>query len=139
MMTAPFLDALRATAEACEAAETAFRRDSQARLEALTLARVTAYRRYNLLKGMAEAAAAAEPEAAADAAADFALRETGWSEADAVYPEVREHLSAVAGALPEDTAVVAFARFETWYTERFGSAFLDLLARDPAFLPVTDF
>lgn len=138
-MAAPFLDALRATAAACEAAETVFRRDSQARLQALTASRIAAYRRYHLLRGMAEAAAAAAPETAAAAAADFALAETGWSEADAAYAEVGEHLAAAAAALPADAAVAAFAAFEAWYRDRFGSAFLDLLARDPAFLPVVDF
>jgi hypothetical protein len=84
-MSEAFLDTLRAAAEACEAAEAEFRRASQARLAALTAARIEAYRRYHLLRGMAEAAAAA-PETA-DAAADFALAETGWSEADIAYPE----------------------------------------------------
>lgn len=144
-MSTPFLDTLREAAEASERQETAFRRDSERRLEALVRARAIAYRRYNLLKAMAQAAAACERhEDAAAAALDLALAETGWSEDDAAYREVRGELAATAAAIaaapPADEAVLAaFARFEAWYRERFAGAFLDLLERERAFLPVVDF
>ncbi len=146
-MTADFLDALLRAAEACEKEEEAVRRESEARLEALTKARVAAYRRYHLLRGMAEAiatAAPAEAGAGVTAALDFAFAETGWNEEDGLYSEVRGELTAVAKALaahpPEEkAAILAFARFESWYKERLASDFLDLLERERAFLPVVDF
>jgi hypothetical protein len=144
-MSTPFLDTLREAAEASEQEEAAFRRDSEQRLEALVEARVAAYRRYNLLKGMAEAAAACEaPEDREAAALDVALAEVGWSEDDAAYGEVRGELAATAAAIaaapPAGEAVLqAFARFEAWHRERFGGGFLDLLERERAFLPVVDF
>ena len=142
-MTAAFLDRLRATAEACEREEEGFRRDSRKQLEARVVARVAAYRRYHLLKGMVEiAAGCSTPEEASAAQLDFALGETGWSEADTTYDDVRERLAEVAAATAapgEDAAVLAFTRFEAWYRNRFGSEFLDLLERDRAFLPVVDF
>lgn len=140
-MSTDFLDTLRAAAEASEREEAAFRRDSERRLQALAAARVAAYRRYHLLRGMAEAAAAGEtPEESEAAALDFALAETGWSEEDAAYGEVRGALAATAAALPQgEAAPAAFARFEAWYKERFGIDFLDLLERERAFLPVVDF
>jgi hypothetical protein len=144
-MSISFLDALREAAEASEREETAFRRDSEQRLAAFVQTRVAAYRRYNLLKGMAEAAAACDaPEEREAAALDAALAETGWSEDDAAYGEVRGELAATAAAIaaapPMDEAVLqAFTRFEAWYGERFSGAFLDLLERERAFLPVVDF
>jgi hypothetical protein len=144
-MSASFLDILLAAAEICGRKEESFRRESQARLEMLSAARVAAYRRYHLLKGMAEGAAAcSSAEEGSAAALDFVLTETGWSEDDLAYSEVREQLGAVAHAVaakpPEgDAAIRAFEVFEAWYRERFASDFLDLLERDRAFLPVVDF
>ncbi|HEV2301291.1 MAG TPA: hypothetical protein VGR91_06945 [Stellaceae bacterium] len=144
-MSTLFLDALHTAAEAREREEEAFRRDSERRLAALVAARVAAYRRYNLLKGMAEAAAAdAEADGKAAAALDFALAETGWGEENAAYGEVRGELAATAAAIaappPQGEAVLgAFAGFEAWYEARFAGAFLDLLERERAFLPAVDF
>lgn len=158
-MCAEYLDELRAIAETREREEDAFRRESEERLKTLAAARIAAYRRYHLLKGMAEAAqACATSEGVVPAELDFVLAETGWSEADAGYAEVRERLteaaSAVEAALKAQasaaasgeagprgaaTPIDAFQRFEAWYRERFGSEFLDLLNRERAFLPVVDF
>jgi hypothetical protein len=144
-MNAAALERLKREAEAREREEEAFRRESRARLEALTAARVAAYRRYHILKGMAGAAASsAAAEEGTAAALDFALAEAGWREDDRAYGEVREKLAPVAEAVAspsqeEDGAIGAFAAFEAWYRERFESGFLDLLERDPGFLPVVDF
>ena len=153
-MSAVLLKRLQETAEACERDEAAFRRHSAQRLQALTALRIAAYRRCHLLYGMAGAAAGCEAaEEATAAALEFALAETGWSEDDAVYGEVREQLGETAAALQmahaaegtadedreADGAVRAMLRFEAWYRERFGSAFLDLLEAERGFLPVVDF
>jgi hypothetical protein len=151
-MSAALLARLRETAEACEQSEAAFRRDSETRLRALTAQRVAAYRRWHLLQGMAAAAAGCETAADAEAAAlDFALAETGWSEDDACYAEVRARLGATAAALEAaraggasaeavvDAVLAAMRDFEAWYRERLGNAFLDRLEAERGFLPVVDF
>jgi multidrug efflux pump subunit AcrA (membrane-fusion protein) len=153
-MSALLVTRLHAAAEICERDEKAFRRDSERRLQGLTQLRIAAYRRYYLLKGMAATAASREvPAEAASAALEFALAETGWSEDDASYGEVSERLAETAAALQAaraaegtadeeslaDVAVRAMSRFEAWYRDRFGNAFLDLLETERGFLPVVDF
>jgi hypothetical protein len=153
-MSAALFDRLRETAETCERDEAAFRRDSETRLQALTALRVAAYRRWHLLRGMAVAAASCEQAAdAAAAALDVALAETGWSEDDACYGEVRERLGETAAALAAaraaagtmgeeraaDAVLAAMRDFEAWYRERFDNAFLDRLETERGFLPVVDF
>ena len=153
-MSAALFERLRGTAEACERDEAAFRRDSENRLQALTALRVAAYRRWHLLKGMAAAAASCEQAAGATAPAlEFALAETGWSESDAWYGEVRARLGETAAALEAaragagttdearaaDAALAAMRDFEAWYCERFANAFLDRLEAERGFLPVVDF
>ena len=144
---------LLTAAEACQRDEDAFRRESQKQLEALTALRIAAYRRHHLLKGMAAAVACEKVEEAIAAAIDFSLAETGWTEADAAFDEVRERLAETATAVQvacaanneaaevrqANLAIAAMMRFEAWYSDRFSSAFLDLLEAERAVLPVTDF
>jgi hypothetical protein len=87
------------------------------------------------------------------AALEFGLAETGWSEDDACYDEVRARLGETAAALPAaraaagtaeegraaGAALAAMLRFEAWYRQRFGNAFLDRLEAERGFLPVVDF
>jgi hypothetical protein len=153
-VSAALVARLRETAETRERDEAAFRRDSEARLQALTALRVAAYRRWHLLQGMAAAAAGCEAaDEAAAAALEFALAETGWSEDDACYGEVRGRLVATAAALEAaraaasaadeaaaaDAVLAAMRDFEAWYRERFDNAFLDRLEAERGFLPVVDF
>lgn len=156
MMLPDFLDQLRTAAEEMERQESGYRRESRLRLEGLEIERTRAYRRYNLLKDMAAAAAehAAPPEGI-EAQLAVAAAEAGWSEARAGYAEVRERLSPVAALVHErlhppaaaGTAISAasdipgaLAGFEAWYRVRFGQEFLDLLGRpSPSFQPLVDF
>jgi hypothetical protein len=156
-MTPPdFLDQLRASAEAKERVESEYRQESRRRLESLDRERTHAYRRYNLVKDMAAAAAEhAELPAAVEAQLAVATAESGWSEARSGYAELRERLTAVAvlihrgthPAAEEETAEPpagdvpgALAGFEAWHRERFGQDFLDLLGRPaPSFQPLVDF
>jgi len=156
-MRAPdFLDQLRAAAEEKERREADYRRESRRLLEGLEVERTRAYRRYNLLKDMAEAAAGhTEPQAAIEAQLAVAIAESGWSETRSGYAELRERLSPVAALVHEhlhppaadDAAASAIsdvpdavALFEVWYRERFGQHFLDLLGRPPpSFQPLVDF
>jgi multidrug efflux pump subunit AcrA (membrane-fusion protein) len=150
-MSALLVTRLHAAAETCERDEKVFRRDSERRLQELTQLRIAAYRR--LLKGMAAAAGREATAEAAAAALEFALAETGWSEDDTAYGEVSERLAETVAALQAaraaegtadeeslaDVVVRAMSRFEVWYRERFGNAFLDLLETERGFLPVVDF
>jgi hypothetical protein len=155
-MPPDFLDQLRTTAEEIERQESAYRRESRLRLESLGTERTRAYRRYNLLKDMAAAAADhAEARAGIEAQLAVASGEAGWSEARAGYAELRERLSPVAALIharlhPPETAESATAPasdipaalvgFEVWYREHFGQEFLDLLGRpSPSFQPLVDF
>jgi hypothetical protein len=155
-MTPAFLEQLRCVAEAKEQEESDYRRDSRRHLDALAAERTRAYRRYNLLKDMAAAAAQhAELPAGVDAQLGVAAAESGWSEARTGFADVRERLGPVAsvihaeihpptaeaGEVPVDADVAeAFAAFEAWYRERFGQDFLDLLGREaPSFQPLVDF
>jgi hypothetical protein len=156
MMLPDFLDQLRAAAEEKERQESDYRRESRHRLEGLEAERTRAYRRYNLLKDMAAAAAEhAELPAGIEAQLAVAAAEAGWSEARTGYAELRERLSPVAALIhervhPQATAgtetsdandvTSAVAGFEAWYRERFGQEFLDLLGRPPpSFQPLVDF
>jgi len=156
MMLPDFLDQLRAAAEEKERLESEYRRESRRRLEGLEAERTRAYRRYNLLKDMAAAAAEhAELSAGIEAQLAVAAGEAGWSEARTGYAEVRKRLGPVAALIhervhPPETAGTAtaatndvpsaLAGFEAWYRERFGQDFLDLLGRPPpSFQPLVDF
>ena len=156
MMLPDFLDQLHAAAEELERQEADYRRESRRQLEGLEAARTRAYRRYNLLKYMVAAAAEqAELPAGIEAQLAVAAAEAGWSEARVGYAELRERLSPVAALIHErlhppatpETATSAandvpsaVTGFETWYRERFGQDFLDLLGRPPpSFQALVDF
>jgi hypothetical protein len=156
MVLPDFLDQLRSAAEEMERQESEYRRESRRRLEGLAAERTRAYRRYNLLKDMAAAAAVhAASQEGIEAQLAVAAGEAGWSEARAGYTELRERLSPVAALIhervhPPETAGTAtaaasdipgaLAGFEAWYRERFGQDFLDLLGRpSPSFQPLVDF
>ena len=156
MMLPDFLDRLRSAAEEKERQEAEYRRESRRRLEGLEVERTRAYRRYNLLKDMAGAAAEhAELPAGIEAQLAVAAAEAGWNEGRTGYAELRERLSPVAALIHErvhppattgtSTSAAgdvpnALAAFEAWYRERFGQDFLDLLGRPaPSFQPLVDF
>jgi len=151
-----FVYDLERQAKLAARAEADYRIQTRDRLAQLEAARVTAYRRLNLLRDMAAAIAAVTDEAPAiDAGVDYACTRTGWSEADAAYAEVRARLKPVAEAMraadqpaatpdqpspPVQAPVLAFASFEAWYRARFDADFLSLMASDtPTFQSVVDF
>jgi hypothetical protein len=150
-MPVTFLDQLREAAEAQARAESDYRDESRRQLAALALERTRAYRRYHLLKELADVAQAeAEAEAAIRAQVALATQETGWSEGAEGYTEVCERLGQVATFIhaalqASDTeerpdVPAAFAAFEAWHRERFGGEFLDRVRREAStFHPVVDF
>lgn len=149
-MALNFLDNLAAAAAAEARAESDYRDASRKRLEALALARTRAYRRYNLLKDMAELAKTqTECAAAVTAQTDFAAADCGWAEGAEGYADFRAEFEKVAQIVfeelqagfkkPDSTLENALAAFETWYRGRFGADFLDRVQRDITFYPKVDF
>ena len=149
-----FIQDLERQAQAAARNEADFRLQMRDRLAQLEAARVAAYRRLNLLKGMASAVAAAAEEAVAlEAGVDHVCTRTDWSAANAAYAEVRarlipvavtklaaEHPPADAPAPAQKWPKLAFTSFEAWYRARFNVDFLSLLASDaPTFQSVVDF
>lgn len=150
-----FIQDLERQAQSAARLEADFRIQARDRLAQLEAVRVGAYRRLNLLKGLAAAITAIEDDAAAVAAGvDHVCARTGWSQAGAADAEVRERLVPVAAAVraadrppgatqspPSPQApVLAFASFEAWYRARFDADFLSLMTSDaPTFQSVVDF
>jgi hypothetical protein len=130
---------LEAAAHAADAEETAFRREAAARIETLERARTFAFRRLNVLRAMAEAARRApDPEASIAAQIGVIRERLGWGSAEEGTPRaVLERLSALAACIdaevranaPSDDPCAELARFEDWYTERFGGPFWALFDR----------
>jgi hypothetical protein len=140
---------LEAAAHAADAEETAFRREAAARIETLERARTFAFRRLNVLRTMAEAARRA-PDTDASIAAQLALirDRLSWENAEDETPRaVLERLSALATCIdaevranaPSDDPCAELARFEDWYTDRFGGPFWGLFDRYSPETPVVDF
>jgi hypothetical protein len=152
-MPLTFLDRLHAAAEAQARAESDYRDESRRQLAALALERTRAYRRYNLLKDLAEVARAeTEPDAAVRAQVAFATQEAGWVEGADGYADLCGHLGRVAALIHAELHAAAeteeggsdvpaaFGAFEAWHRERFGGEFLDRVRRElSSFHPVVDF
>jgi hypothetical protein len=143
-----FLATLEAAAAAADAEETAFRREAAARIERLERARTFAFRRLNLLRALAEAAArAADPEASVAAQLGVIRERLGWQAAAGEMPRaVLERLAPLATCLDAELRGDAtadpcaeLAAFESWYAERFGTPFWALLDRHVPETPVVDF
>ncbi|MBI1777060.1 MAG: hypothetical protein HYR63_17115 [Proteobacteria bacterium] len=155
-MSRDYLNALQKIALASEDEERQFRRDAQRRIALLAAARTEAYRRYNLLKAMVEAAAAhADCESSAAAQVSRIAALTGWSESDSGWPDFKGALAEVARTIhadlhgsgrdeePKEVAAAAvtdaFRRFEAWYRGHYGAEFLALMEQQQAFQPAVDF
>lgn len=150
-MTRPYLDQLRAVAQASEQAEAKFRRYAECRLETMSAERVRAYRRCQMVGDMIESALpVAAPTECIAAQVGCVLAQAGWSESDGGYDEVSERLGRVAALVHADLhgepsaassmVVKALQAFETWYVERFGTEFPVLQPRAMnTFQPLVDF
>ncbi|HJQ59928.1 MAG TPA: hypothetical protein VJ890_23685 [Vineibacter sp.] len=150
-----FLRDLEYQAQRAARIEADYRLESRDRVAQLEAARVAAYRRLNLLSGMAGAmAGVAEEGPAIEAGLDHVCARTGWTDADSSFAELRERLRPTAAAIstagrplpseqppPSSQApLLAFASFEAWYRGRFNTDFLSLMASDaPTFQSVVDF
>jgi len=152
-MTPPasFLDALKSDADKAAAVESEFRRQSAERIKALECERAFAFRRLNLMRGIAEAVAAAEDSEMAVASSLALLRaKLGWSSDSEARAAVLSRFSSVAQAVlaslapveeegsPPDVAV-ALADFEAWYAASHATPFWTLFEHYVVETPVVDF
>ncbi|MBC7582244.1 hypothetical protein FNL55_03565 [Tardiphaga sp. vice352] len=147
-----YLEALRADAQRCTAAEDEFRSSIAARLKELEQARAFSYRRFNLINEVSGAVASAESEEITVAVATAVLRaRLGWvSDSDArvavtsgFAPVAQAMFASLAPVESEDElrpdVIAALARFEAWYLETHPAPFWMLFENVMPETPVVDF
>ena len=156
MTPAPsFLDELKRATERATAAEDDFRREVAQRIKALERERAFTFRRYNLMRALAEAVASAESEEIAVAGATAILRsKLGWASDSEARAAVVSRFAPVAQAMfaslappPTDQnapaappdVVAALTNFERWYAETHSQPFWILFETYMPETPVVDF
>ena len=126
IVTASFLDALKAAAQRAQSAEDEYKKEVTRRVAVLDQERAFAFRRLNLMSAVAAAVAEAESEEIAVANALEVLRgKLGWSSDSGARAEVLSRFAPVCQAVfrdlaPSEQALVAtvpdtLAEFENWY------------------------
>lgn len=147
-----YIEALRAAAHRCTAAEDEFRRTIASRLKELEQERAFSYRRFNLINEVSAAVASAESEEIAVAVATAVLRaRLGWvSDSDARIA-VTSSFAPVAQAMfanlapvesadePKPDVLAALADFEAWYLATHPAPFWMLFENVMPETPVVDF
>jgi len=153
MMPGPsFLDDLKRATERAAAAENDFRREIAQRIKAIENERAFAFRRYNLMRAIADVVASAESEEIAVAGATALLRaKLGWpsdSEARSAVlsrfaPVVQAMFASLAPSDDEDAptpdVIGALSEFERWYGETHPNPFWILFENYIPETPVVDF
>ncbi len=153
MMPGPsFLDALKHATERAAAAENDFRREIAQRIKALESERAFAFRRFNLMRAIADVVASAESEEIAVAGATALLRaKLGWGSDSEARAAVVTRFAPVAQAMfaslaPSDDeaapaldVIGALAEFERWYGETHPNPFWILFENYMPETPVVDF
>ena len=150
---------MQAAAQEAAKAETAFRRDIDARIAQLEQARAFAYRRVGVMTALCSPTPEGELEACVQARLKALFVHVGWidgalDELDATEREVRDALLPVAGAiedlarsapsasgdaLPPLSPIELFGVFEAWYRGRFACEFLEVFEQRAVFRPLVDF
>lgn len=142
------LATLAARAEAASTEEAAYRKEALRRTEILERARAFAYRRFNLLKKIAETATdETDVRKAADARVAAAFVDIGWTagsldDLDEKGRETEARFRPVVDALGEGDErkmLEALAAFEAWFAERFGRDFCAVYDRYIPDTPKVDF
>ena len=150
MTVTSFLENLHVAARDADLAEAAFRREVAARVAELERDRAFAYRRFNLMRAIAEAVSQAQEEQPAVAYALAALRNRlDWESDSDARAAVLTQFAPVAQAMfaslvPDerqaDTDVcAALTRFETWYSENHTTPFWTLFENYMPETPRVDF
>ena len=148
-----FLDDLKRATERATAAEHDFRREIAQRIKALERERAFAFRRFNLMRAIADVVASAESEEIAVAGATALLRaKLGWSSDSEARSAVLSRFAPVAQAMfaslapsdddnapPPPDVVAALGEFERWYGETHPNPFWVLFENYIPETPVVDF
>jgi hypothetical protein len=153
-MTASALDdylaGLDEAAHSANVAEEVYRREAMLRIRALEQERAFAFRRLNLMRSVASAAADAKDEVDALAHGSTAfLRELGWSGASESQREVVERFAPVVRevwqASRAETAEGAgaaiereLAAFEEWFSSSRGAPFPSIMEGEVVELPLVE-
>lgn len=148
---ASFLDDLKSAAARADAAEADLRKDFSNRMKQLEQERAFAYRRYNLMRAIADGMMGAESEEIAVAHAVAVLRtRLGWHSDSEAHDAVLSSFAPVSRELfvsmapPEAEAeggdvTSALASFENWYAAKHNSPFWILFENQMPETPVVDF
>jgi hypothetical protein len=148
--SAPLLDALQAAANRAASEETAFRRESAQRIQALERGRSVAFRRLKLMQDVARFAERAESEELAVAGCIAILQtKLGWSSDSEARSEILSRFGGIAKAIfaqaqpepevPEPDVLAVLSDFEAWYAAQHGAAFWDLFDQPMLETPLVDF
>ena len=147
---AAFLEVMQRAASDAASAETAYRREAAAHIKQLERERSFAFRRVNLMKPIADAAARAESEEIAVAGSQAILRaKLGWSGDSEVQSAVLTEFAKVAQALfaslhpaeeqPPADVLALLKDFEAWYEATHRTSFWDLFDQPMPETPLVDF
>jgi hypothetical protein len=153
MMPGPsFLDDLKHATERAAAAENDFRREIAQRIKAIENERAFAFRRFNLMRAIADVVASAESEEIAVAGATALLRaKLGWPSDSEARSAVLSRFAPVAQAMfaslapsddedaPTPDVIGALAEFARWYGETHPNPFWILFENYIPETPVVDF
>ena len=150
MSRASFLEALDAAANGAATAETAYRREAAERIRHLERERSFAYRRVNLMKAIADAAARADSAEMAVSAGQALLRaKLGWSGDSEARSVMLTEFAKVAQAVfvtlhpteeqPAADVLAPLKEFETWYEATHRKPFWDLFDQPMPETPLVDF
>jgi hypothetical protein len=147
-----FLDDLKLATERAASAENEFRRDIARRIKAMEDKRAFAFRRYNLMRAVADAVASAESEENAITGATAIVRaKLGWSNDSEARSAVLSRFAAVAQAAfasltpaeereaPRPDVLAALGDFERWYAATHPNPFWVLFEHYMPETPVVDF
>lgn len=147
-----FLDDLKLATERAAAAENEFRRDIARRIKAMEDERAFAFRRYNLMRAVADAVASAESEEIAVTGATAILRsKLGWSNDSEARSAVLSRFAPVAQAAfasltpaeekqaSRPDVLAALGDFERWYAATHPNPFWVLFENYMPETPVVDF
>jgi hypothetical protein len=147
-----FLDDLKGATERAAAAENDFRRDIAQRIKTLENERAFAFRRFNLMRAIADVVASAESEEIAVAGATALLRaKLGWSSDSEARTAVLSRFTPVAQTMftslapsgdedaPTPDVIAALGEFERWYDETHPNPFWILFENYIPETPVVDF
>ncbi len=146
-----FLSSLQSAARSADHAEAELQKEIVERRKAIEQNRKFAYRRYNFIRGIADAVQLAETREAAVSDAVNAMRSAlGWSSESEARQAVLDDFVPVAEAMfvsvapaaaepPDADVLVALAAFEARYVERHGTPFWALFETYFPETPVVDF